>query len=343
MQPNEPNPDKPSTLPVPDSTVPSPSSPQPQSLYTNTPDYLGLQPIAEPQPPKSRKKPLFIIIATLLLIGAVAGALFYWQWMQGASERRFYTALDKLMQTSYVTREYDVTNKTTDTKALTKVSSDFSNPAEAKSDIAYTVSYDTTKSSIKGENIVLSSNEFLTRYENATPDTIPKGTVANQWYRVAESATQNTTVNYDLRDFGTRVTFNSPLGLVLTGQFNSQVRTELMSFIKNNAVYRIANTQSEKINNKQSTVYEVQLDVDLLNKLNEQAKKATGLTQSLVMTKSQQSNAVLKFVIDDTSESLSSVLYTIGESTPTFQKNIAFTYSSKITVSSPANIKDLPK
>lgn len=258
---------------------PEQQNPTPQS-NPNVPDFLQLDPIPDPAEQKHKKnKVVLIIFSILLVMMAGVAVLAATTWLQGESERRFYTMLDKLMQASYIERAITIENEIKDKKYPSseqieiKAVSDFSNPATPKSKFTYDYyARDSEKSvAVSGETVVENSSEFATKFEKYTiprVDDIRTG----QWYRVSsrERETYDPSWLIDL--------VNTTQTNVICGNFSDNQRQDLLGFIVTNNIYSIDNFKTEEFDGKEYTVYTVKLDYKQIAKLNEKLKDSYKLT-----------------------------------------------------------------
>ncbi len=304
----------------------------------NVPDYLHLDPISG-QPHKSKKKLKLIallILATLILAGAGVGAFV---WSMGTPERRFYQALDNLMQTSYVNRQLNV--KVNNASLISVgADSDFST-AIPKSKINYHYtkpsaegSGSTGQSEFEGDIIALSDQEFTARLTQAPAGSLPKNAQLDKWYKVSAPTSTTTTNSATVYDrLKLRGTLNTSYGLVVVGNINSDSRRQVLESIKSNNIYTIQESHSETLDGKQATVYSVGIDYQKLTDLNDKIATLLNINKSnLIYSK----NDKITFWIDDTTNQLVKLKQETKQSNT--QQTVAeetFSYPAKLTITAP--------
>lgn len=239
----------------------------------NVPEYLHMEPVADLNARRPKKRKLITvaiaIISTVILGAAVFGIVI---WLQGASERRFYQALDSLMQTAYVARNISTTTSVGDDffqqsrSATIDAQSDFSNPAKPMSSYSYKYSYESndttrqesTKEKAAADVVVLDESRYMTRfkeYSRLTTKNIQIGT----WYEISASNDDYTKQLFDPGSL--RNSINSSIGVVFMGTFDDNKRRSMIDSIQKNKVYTINQTHTEKIQDHSYSVYTVTVNV----------------------------------------------------------------------------------
>ncbi len=287
MQPNEQDPNgqspqsasnpAPSSPPLPPNTAGAPSPNQyGQQPYSNAPEYLHMEPV-QLDSPKPRKKLKFVLVAfvSIVLVCGIGAAIF-WFTVQNSSENRYYSALDKMMQVSYVARKITVHSDTTGNSVVVDAKSDFSDPTRPKSTFSYTskivdTSDDNSLDTLErdGDIVVLDNgDDFISRITKyQTGGTKPEVTL-NQWYKVDNFR------DTQLYDPGyTRKSVNNVLSQVVQGNFSDSDRHQLLDLMRARTVYTVHGSQPVKDGDKNYTVYSVSINYkglkDVRKKLSE--------------------------------------------------------------------------
>jgi len=325
----------------PENQQPGPSIPLPYQV----PDYLHIDPVTG-QAPKSHKKLKLILTVIVVVALLVVSLVAFLSWESTASERRFYGALDNLMQTRYLSRQYTEMKKNPAINASSTVVTDASDPANPKSDVTYTTAqstdYPTPKSS-EGEYRVFDNKQYFGSFSKASSNALPEGMQLNQWYRFPAKNIGVSKVEYNLDDLESLLMLNSVQGIVLFGNFNEADRTQLVDFAKANAVYSILGNTTQNDNGKQLTGYTIQLNADALNKLNQKAADLTGISQVHQLSTAQAKEGTLEFWIDNSTGKFTKMTYIEKEdSSITFEKSVSFGYPPKPSLAIPTDSKELP-
>jgi hypothetical protein len=231
-----------------------------------------------PSPKKSRKG-LIIggIIGLIILIAAGASA---YAWMQYANnpQTRLYQALENHMSTNYIQQDYkqEVTVASTNKMTMHSIS-DFSDPKNPKSYIEYTQKGNDDNDKLSGTLIKLDDKEYyakLTKTLNFSGEDSDLAPKTDQWYRVDDSEA----IGGILFDpLGSMTAINTSKGETLVGNFNENARKDLMAFIKENNVYTITNSEEVTVEGEKMTKYDLSINADKANKLNDKATELLGL------------------------------------------------------------------
>lgn len=262
---------------------------------------------ATPETKPKKRRRIIGVVLELLLVGLIGGGVYaLWQKTRSDSsgvitpavtnkttEERFYDAIEKHLQTSYVRQQYDQTTEGTNTEGITlDVTSDFSNPANPKSQIRYNLRSQSGGADVNsaGEIIVLDKSVYFGNlsqpvvFYQGNEATKPK---VNQWYRI--TSTDNVG-NMLMDPLSVRSSLNSPIGEIPVGNFTVQARRELVQFIKSSKVYEIKSSKDETEAGKKLTRYGVNFNATQVNALN---KRITDIISE------SSKDAVVKFANDD--------------------------------------------
>ncbi len=344
MQPNEPRPDNQNFPPAQSADTPqvppTPASPpdqqqssvgtaqqameRPQSLYTNAPDYLGLQPVEANQTQKKpqKLKLLILAVAVALLTGGGIAAMLLLQ--KPSPEQRFYSALELAMQSSYITRKFEIKTSGQQTPDVITAESDFSNPSKPKTKVMFEYAAG-GDDAVVGEAILLEKDNFYGRFAK-TP---VKSTPLNTWQKISS---ENTSYNFSELAF----IVNNPLDTITLGQFSEGVRNQLIGLVKLNDIYTIEATETVQVNNQEAIRYDVVYSRQKFVTYNEKAAELIGVTSPYVMPKSNDQAIKMQVWVEASTGKIlqQSFEETQGESTMTV--TVTFSYPDNIAIQEPS-------
>ncbi len=320
----------------------APSAPLPYQV----PDYLHLDPVTG-QIKRSNNKFFIIVALCIVCVLLIMGAVIYWQSLQLTSEQRFYQALEKSMETSYLHRDYNLklTSQNEQRSIVVAVDSDFSDPTDPKS-----YSQETYAQNLKGaaqrnyteENAMTNSNNYDLLLKSASTSILGSDLKINQWYSIPVNTAADANVNYILDEIEPQNILNSVQGIILIGNISQAQRTQLMNYIETNGSYPIQNVQNTKRNGTSQTIYTIQLDRDKLNNLNKKAVSLLGLGQRHTIDPIHAQFENLSLWVDDSTGRFTKIEYTdTDKKTVTIDKTITISYPSRLNKLTPVNIKEL--
>jgi hypothetical protein len=266
----------------------TPAQPTAPTEYTQPPAPTPLSPFEQhyqavlqtPAPKKSRVGLIIAgSIAAILLIGGGVAA-FMWMQYTNSPEQRLYRALESHMQTTYIQQDYAQSVKQDAAMAVNiQGTSNFTDPKSPQSYIKYEIKSDETTTHA-GELTVLNDKEYFAKLSQQSDSFAGMGSeylpAPKQWYRV------------DTGDFGGALlldpaslatTINVPTGEVIVGNFDSNVRQELMAFIKEKGVYTIKNSADVTIDGKKTTRLDLDINTDQLKELNKKVRKILNISE----------------------------------------------------------------
>lgn len=318
---------------------------QPPAPNPNIPEYLHMEPIADPviEGRKRSKRLLYVGLALLVVvIVALAGAFVLWYLNYNSPQEKLYRALANNLQISYVVRDFKLRDATLLLKENTyKVETDLSNPVEPKSHLTYSdsrTSVDGKKSTINGEKIVVGKDEYYDKITGVETSQAIDGVVLNQW-RVAALNSDTGAITYYYDGIDSLRGLNSTQGVVLTGNFSVEQRNQLISFIKANGLYGVVSAQTRLESGNQVTDYVVKLDVEKINQLNKKAVDLLGTGSYATLAKNKQDAGDLHIVVDDKTDRISGIIYRISKDGKTiFEKTVTMTYPDTLSINKPASM-----
>lgn len=318
---------------------------------SNIPDYLGMEPVAGIETAKRKRKKVFrlIAVAFVLVIVVFAGATGTYLFVQQNSpEVRFYQALENSMQVSYVSREYTIKTKKSDTITSNGIvaDTDFSDPKSPKSHLKHELSQtqNSSERSFIGEDIILNDREYVSLAKSITPNTLPGNTELNQWYTYSAYAIGRESVEYSPDD-ESRLTLNSAQGIIVMGNFSSAHRAQLMDTIQKHKVYLVLDGEPEDKNNKQLTRYTIQINHSALNELNKEVADLLDIGRVHLISTSQSNDEEFKLWVDNTTGRFVKMTYTVGKNKDSLrsEKDIEFSYPATLSITKPPNVIDVSR
>jgi hypothetical protein len=308
-----------------------------------------------------------IVVGILLLVGGAAAAYVYAQQKQPEqapvvaakpvdTKALFYDAIESHMSVSYIGQQFDLEQTSSATGHLVghvKGMTDFSNPAKPKSKIVYSVKDQGPDPviDVTGEILDLQESNYYARLTktdtSAKNETVTAvGVDMDTWYQIPAEDSAYGLFVFDIG--GMRPTINSSEGQVIVGNYPENVRQDLMKFIKDNKVYTIKNTKTVDNDKEKMTHYTVVIDSQSLNKLNEKARTAIGLTgtEKKDFTEYGGEGVKYEFVVDTNNKRLAKVhSERLSEDKKSTDKvTITLSYPKDIIeeLKKPATIKSLP-
>ena len=274
MQPNQQN-------PSPQNPTPTPSG-QPGQSYPVVPDYLGLEPIPEPKPAKPPKKRIYIVAAiaiAALIVGLVGYLLISMQ--QSGPERRLTAMLETMLSQQYVLREHRVGIDDTIITSNT-VESDLSNPKIPSSSIKHFSAVNDvngTKQELRGD-IVLRGDQRYARFA-AIPDIFKlKNTELNTWYSTTDLPESQKVVKSIANNL--QNTLNTPLGLIVIGEFDDALKAQIMNDISSLQPYVIQKDGTDTVDGEAMTILDIKIDLHKIGEINSNIAKSLGLNDTSI-------------------------------------------------------------
>ncbi len=302
----------------------------------NVPDFFQLDPIEES---KSKKKTWLIILAAVLFLVITVAAVVTYIWIQDSPKRQFYKALENMMQTSYVNQEINMTIKKPETLVTALLTSDFSRPADPKSRIDYTYSKPERTIGdppltldLSGKLIIVSKDSFSSKFTKAESGLLAQANIKrNQWYK---STSGSGLTPFDIASLRR---LNEPFGLVISGQFDATTVKTLMNFIKDQNVYTLQLVDEEILDGVSATVYEVGVDIERLNELNNRAAEALGVEPWFNAKTSIGKVKSLKFWVEDETNKLIKIHleHVRGDTQQVFVRETNLGYPTQSSITEP--------
>ena len=336
MQPNQQDPYQPPTAP------PSPASAPPQVTGyagANVPDFLGLEPLPEPKPPRSKKKLLIILGIILLTISIIGGSVY---WLLIGSKNHPYnilnTALSNLMNTPYVKRS---STSVHGHKVTTlDISSDLSLIRKPKSSIIFNIR-ENNEDILRGEQVVLSETDSVTKiaktYDQSSLVLDRVKVQMGQWYDTSLFNTSSILGS----GFGRYI--NTPLGFVLLGVFDENERQKLVNFIKSNRPYEILDFQERIIDGVRTGVFSVKVHDDVMMKLIDMGKNIVGATGKDYVYSSVGNGAKVEIHVDLDARLLRKTILTLSPTRGGLPRNqtVVYDYPPLMSVVDPRQIEEV--
>ena len=306
---------------------------------SNIPEYLNMEPVADPSVIKMQRKKRFvrtILIALIVMLLVIAGGWLLWLQTWNAPQQKLYRALENSLKVSYLSRKYNVKNVSPSKEIVYTADSDLSRSSDPKTRLSYTDSRTNDQSvttTVTGEKIILNQNEYFSIIKQVTPAAASAGLLLNEWNRAELSKSfQN---NFDGID--SLAGLNSVQGIVVFGNFTEAQRKELMSIITSNNLYNVTANKTSKESGRDMITYTVALDVTKVNTLNKKALELVGSDQYVALTQSKKDKGELNITVDEKSEKIVKITYGIKKNTTVnFEKTINISYPSAFSIEKPA-------
>lgn len=272
-----------------------PTPPNPSPLQT--PSWFDSSP--QPLQPAPKKKPILLIVALIILLLGAGGAAAYFWWQSSQSKQEatpkqavalteqeaselYLAAVENHMNTPYITQKAEQTIGSGSTKVTMKLdaTSDFSDPTLSKTKLVYTAKGEKTPEESTGtefEQVALGSELYVKTPEAEAPE--PSSLYkSDQWYHIAAD---NELGKLLLDPLSVAKGINTPLGQVPVGKFSDDIRKELMTFIRDNEVYRLTSHKAETLNGQEVQRFTIKLNVEKSDELNEKAAQLLGIENVL--------------------------------------------------------------
>ena len=309
----------------------------------NIPDYLGMEQVTNSAVAKRKNRKKMVIVLLFLVLTTVfifVSIVLYLLLQQNTPQERFYGALDKQMQVSYIKRDIELKKK--DGSMTIAIATDTSDPKQTKSDIRTTAS-SKGKAVLDMQTIVLNNERYMFSIQSTVQQASLGDLEKNQWYSAPFHAADSKEVGYWIDETKSPLVLNSIQGLVPTGNFTSDQRSQLLDYIRLNDVYHISDIQTRSDKNTKLTGYTIRLDIDKLNELNAQIVKLLGLSPTLVIQKPYPEYQETIFWVNETTGMLAELTYNSGKSKDGIdvRQTTAFTYPDKLSISSPARVEEV--
>lgn len=304
---------------------------------SNVPEYLHLDPIPEPQAPKSKKKLIAIISAVIVLIVAIAAGAAVLLYMSGETDRRLYGAIENLMSSRYVTQKTVVMFESKTTRMM-ETKYDLSAPGQPKSHSNFNI--DTEILSVAGEMVVVDRNEYFIRFTRLPEDDSQSKIDIDTWYKVQKTNLKNAP---DLiRSFNFDRVIPPVYGEIILGNFGGDVVDPLMTFIRNNGMYAYTSAADET----EQTVYTLSLDSKHVGELNKQLAKQLGVvvpSQYDAMAKNKSYKMEYALTINKQSGKVQQItqMPDNDEKNKTVTTTVTYTYPTNVSVKTPSGFKEI--
>jgi hypothetical protein len=237
---------------------------------SNIPEYLHMEPIPEPVPPKSKKKLVALVALVVAVTIAIASGVFAYIYMSGESDRQLSRALEGSLSAPYFTQ---IITMTVDSKnqQVAETKYDLSDPSQPKSHSTFMI--DTERLSVAGEVVTVNASVYYVRFTELPKNTaMTKGVVADKWYKVTRANLKSAPEL--IRAFNFDQAAPPLFGSVIVGNFDVDSAGALMEYINSSAIYTYGGTSG----GDQSIVYDVTLDSKHIAELNKKMAEQTGKT-----------------------------------------------------------------
>jgi hypothetical protein len=312
----------------------SPTQNQAQPLPYAVPEYLHLDPVTG-QAKRSFKKPILITLGLLLAMGTI-GSIGYQVWQYNQPQALLYRALENSLQTRFVSRHFDI--ETSKAKNTIEGLTDLSDPANPKTSLSINSSNNEGKADY--DIRLLNNKEYVLSIKSAQPPTLFNSLAKDQWYR--QPANFNSSIDFYINETDPLSSLNMAQGILVTGNFTSTQRNDLMTYIKTNDVYHV--TGVEDSNDKKSYSYTVQMDETKLNGLNTEVAKLMNTSQHLTFHASYVPYQEITFWVTKATNMITKMTYTGGDNKNTIntKRSTTYDYPKTLSIAAPTGVKELP-
>lgn len=326
----------------------------------NVPEYLHMEPVADPVvAAQKRKKKKLIVLAIVLIVVMLAtiGAAIYWYMQHNDPQARLYRALERQMQTSYMSRTYDTKDSVgseNEKKSSYKAETDLSDPVNPKSRGSFTESGYVNGN--KSDKYIISTEEIMTKFPTSvfrfTDQTITSVArplrTTGKWYEYSYLLNRNDTsrkeIQYDLDGQIDLSEINTAQGIVLSGNLHREQRDSLMAYIKKNETYPITDTQTVSIDGSAAVQYTIKIDRKKINELNNEAKSLLGLQYFLKLSTDSSPDESLRLLVDNKTDRIVKMVYSYAYpySNRKFERSMMLSYPSALSIAEPSGVDYVP-
>jgi len=324
---------------------PNQSNPNSQNMTTssgaNIPEYLHMDPIVE-QKHNGKKNSVIVVSIVTLLFLVVGGIIANWYADYISPQQTFYRALDNMLQTKYVAREFIEEYRALQSKRNVALyaETDLSVPNSPKTSMKF--SDETTKDSKTTTKttgkIIEIGNQRMTQLSSIFP--LREDITLNQWSTRSLNLDAQE-FNYDLAQVDMSASINNAQGVLAIGYFGDNQRKELIKFIQDNNVYTIESTRNDVIDNEKTYVYTIDIDREKLNKLNEKIAALIGVKRKSVINTDALADSTLELSVQVGSSKFTKLMYTTGQDSDStsFKKTIEYSYPATLSITTPDKTK----
>ncbi len=320
MQPNDQN-QQPQNSGVPSGGYVSPSG-------ADVPEYLHMEPVAELKPKKSKKKIIVGVLIFMLVLLFIGAGIGYWWWMKTEPERKFYAALENLMQTEQVIRGISIATKDGAELRVDAVTTfPHSGKPQSKFDYEYSGGEKLPKLNLGGSIILTGGDYFFAKLDKIPNNSKTTDAVVGRWQKINNNDASKRLL-YDNQNLASK--FNTSLGYIPLGNFSNSASTSLIEYAKSQRTYVVKQVEPESVDGVQTAVYTLEIDGESLESINSKVASLSGIKyESFGFSKI--SNA--KIWINTVSGKI--VKEDITNANKTFTLSITLDYSKKESIKEP--------
>ncbi len=327
-----------------------PEQPGSSTPNPNIPDYLGMEPIPDPEI-ASRKKnkitKIFTIFFTVSLVFILSVGGLIWWLEHNSAENKLYRAIHNSMQHEYIERDYVLKFESEFVKVSKRfmVESDFSNLTMPKSKYTHEMSYDDGKGdngTVTGQIISLGSSEvFGTLQESdANQDLIQPE--KELWYRLKLPAADNNEQWFDqiFDSKSARTSLTSPLVFPIFGNYSMNDRQSLVDQLSSARVYSVTNVDKSGDYSIYSATIDADKAYDIYGKFAKK-QKVQLIDKNEFLSVLNIDNKV-KFWVEENENKISKLEYRVKSTLTTSEYDVAvdIEYPNKLTVGGPSEYKE---
>ena len=315
-------------------------TPQPN----NIPDYLGMEPVADPVEiaRKHKKyKPILIFIIILVTILTASAAVAYWYMEQSNPQLRLYRALENALSVKYINKKItyhkDGTGKGTNAEVDSTV--DLSDPSNVSSESVIDFARQIKRNGMVVDDKYTAQLVKLAKLnlyiESYSGKTDLNGLAKKEWI---ESDLTMGDIGLRLEEFDVSTIIYGSQFVPAMGNYGDALRSKIMDTIKSDDMYIVVDTISKDVDGKSLTGFRIGVDRGVINKLNKMIATETksGATLRLLGLVNDANYEDIMLWIDS-SDTIVGVDYRNGLDKDHIRitNNTIFTYLDKVTINEP--------
>lgn len=288
-----------------------------QPAIDNPPPYQSTAQNTITTPVKSKKRLFISIVVALIVVSLItAGGVFAFFTLRITPEERLFKALGNSLSTPTLLQEFKTTSDNGSVDLSVK--SDFSNPAKTKTEARLSIKYDGLADQLDYNIISLPNKETYVQfaYKGLSENSRSLNSIlANRWFT---ADFENSLI---ISEFNSGI--NTSSGEVVTGNFEPDLRKELLSKIKTENIYTINSSSTSTLNGKSVLVLDLSLNTDKIKELNDLwAKKLNaqithpyeGYANKGKVTIDTETNRIIRVDTDESGNKVTVTYSQFGES-----------------------------
>lgn len=302
-----------------------------------------MEPIVDPiaAARRKRRKALFFLSSILGLL--VFGSLGYLFWYINTPQQQFYSALEKQMQSRYISQEYLSYRADKADQATMKILADFSDMSNPKKSAVYTLKSDNAQfpRDRQIEEINLEPDKFFDRIVKADTNLKQKLDThkfsIDQWYQVEDNGKTE-----GLKRVGRfPVLPGSVPVLTIIGNFSETERKQVIDAIKSKNIYRVHDVHAKTLNGQRMSVYTVTVNIPELLSIATTMPGYQATRNPATLLDISDSNTKFFFWINDEGL-IRKITFSANADSSSIYKNreLLLEYPQAVSIREPTGVKD---